>query len=154
MARQREEFRFNPIDVDNDTAVGIGLPFSGKSGFFHLNYTTTDQAVSNLKNLILTRKGERYMQPQFGWSGWDLLFDQNTPDLIDKLKISINTDIEFWLPYIIIDQVNIKRKLDGEPGQVGHGITISVNISIEPSLANRVITIELSETGGVTVQEG
>ena len=150
MSREREEFRFDPIDSEKDTAVGIGLPFSGLRGLFHLNYTTEDQALANLKNLILTRKGERYMQPQFGWSGWDLLFDQNTPDLIEKLELSFQTDVSYWLPYIIIDNV----KIDQIEDTGGHGVSITVDIRIEPSLANRTITINLSSTGGVEITEG
>jgi phage baseplate assembly protein W len=144
MARSRDEYRFEPIDIEKDVAVGVGLPFTGKTNVFHLNYTTEDQAISNLKNLILTRKGERYMQPAFGWSGWDLLFEPNTPDLLDKLKISLKQDIGIWLPYIIIDKIDIRSE--------ENSVMISMDIRIEPGLANRTITLELSQTGGVTIQ--
>ena len=33
-------------------------------------------------------------------------------------------------------------------------IQISLKLQIEPSLANRTITLELTETGGVTITEG
>lgn len=146
MARAREEFRFEPIDTEPDVAVGVALPFAGRNRVFQQNYTTEDQAISNLKNLILTKKGERYMQPQFGWSGWDLLFDNSTPDLLEKLKISFKQDVGVWLPYIIVDKVDLSSE--------ENTIRISVDIRIEPSLANKTITLELSSTGGVTIQEG
>ena len=144
MARSRDEYRFEPIDSEKDVAVGIALPFSSRKGLFHLNYTTEEQSISNLKNFLLTRKGERYMQPQFGWSGWDLLFDQNTPDLVEKIKISLKRDIAIWLPYIILDTILVTAE--------EHTISISLDIIIEPSLANKTITIELSSTGGITIQ--
>ena len=43
--REREEYRFEPIDTQLDTAVGIALPFSGYTGLFQLNYTTEKQAI-------------------------------------------------------------------------------------------------------------
>tara|TARA_R110000751_G_scaffold4473_2_gene21962 strand:- start:1430 stop:1870 length:441 start_codon:yes stop_codon:yes gene_type:complete len=146
MARAREEFRFDPIDTEPDVAVGVALPFAGRNSVFQLNYTTEDQAISNLKNLMLTKKGERYMQPQFGWSGWNYLFDNSTPDLLQKLKISVKQDIGIWLPYIIVDKVNLLSE--------ENTVKISVDIRIEPGLANKTITLELSAGGGVTIQEG
>lgn len=155
MAREREEYRFEPIDQQLDTAVGIGLPFSGRNSLFHLNYTTEEQAVSNLKNLMLTRKGERVMQPDFGWVGWDLLFENNTPELIDRLRVGTNQDIAYWLPYITIQELNITPKLAQEGADnYGHGISVSLVVSVEPSKANKTITLELTSTGGVTIEEG
>ena len=59
--------KYNPIDLLPDVAVGIKLPFTGKNGnLFDLSYSTRDQALSNLKNLLLTRRGERIMEPLFG----------------------------------------------------------------------------------------
>jgi len=154
--REREEYRFEPIDTQLDTAVGIALPFSGYTGLFQLNYTTEKQAISNLKNLLLTRKGERMMQPDFGWIGWDILFEQNTPDLIERLKRGTRQDIGFWLPYINIEELNVAPRLASE-GNVdyGHGVSVSLVVSVEPSRgANTTITIELTSTGGVTIEEG
>jgi phage baseplate assembly protein W len=155
MAKPRDEYRFEPIDTQKDTAVGIGLPFSGRNGLFQLNYTTEKQAISNLKNLLLTRKGERMMQPEFGWIGWDILFEQNTPDLVERLKRGTGQDIGYWLPYINIEELKVTPRLVSE-GSVdyGHGITVSLVVSVEPSRANTTITLELTSTGGVTIQEG
>lgn len=146
MARAREEYRFDPIDTNPDVAVGIGLPFAGRNNVFHLNYTTEDQAISNLKNLVLTRKGERMMQPNFGWIGWDYLFEPNTPDLKDKLVIGLKNDVSVWLPYIIIDDVNVEAE--------ENAVRMSVKVRVEPGLANKIITLELSSGGGVTLTEG
>jgi phage baseplate assembly protein W len=145
MARPREEYRFEPIDTKPDVAVGVGLPFAGRNNVFHLNYTTKDQALSNLRNLMLTRKGERVMQPEFGWIGWDLLFDNNTPELQDKIKAGTLRDLSVWLPYIILDKMRFEA--------VENTIKMSMDIRIEPELANTTITLELASTGGVTITE-
>jgi phage baseplate assembly protein W len=152
LRRKRDEFRFEPIDTKKDVAVGIGLPFTNRTGgLFSLNYTTEEQAVHNLINLLLTKKGERVMQPAFGWGGWDLLMEHNGPDLVEKLRHTLKQDIGLWLPYIIIDNIDITAKLDFEVDTIGNGVKISLSVRIEPTLANKVITIELTEDGAINV---
>ena len=42
-----------PIDLDKDVAVGISLPVqAGKGGYFNQTYTTAEQVVSNVINLV------------------------------------------------------------------------------------------------------
>jgi phage baseplate assembly protein W len=109
---QRREYRYNPIDLDKDIAVGITLPFGKNSGLFNLSYTTEEQAISNLKNLLLTRKGERVFQPNFGSSIPSLLFEQMNSGLETDLDQSLRDDIGFWLPYIVIDSIDISADFD------------------------------------------
>ena len=75
MAKERKEYFYNPIDFNNDVAVGVKLPFGKPNGLFSQSYTTEEQAVSNLKNLLLTRKGERPFQPLFGSDVYFQLFE-------------------------------------------------------------------------------
>jgi hypothetical protein len=57
--------QFNPIDED-ERFVGILLPMSNSGfGYFAPTKTTREAAFTNLKNLIMTMKGERPMQPDF-----------------------------------------------------------------------------------------
>jgi len=58
--------RVNPLDLQGNIAIGISLPFSGPSGPFNKTYSTADQIKSNLINLLLTDKGERVFNPDFG----------------------------------------------------------------------------------------
>lgn len=96
--------------VENDYKVlGIGINQSSNSnGIFSVNFTTISQAKQNLKNLILTRKGERIMQPEFGCDIYKILFEPIIDDASFENKIS-NTIIEAtnsWLPYLNIDTIN------------------------------------------------
>ena len=70
--------KVNVVDLtENDYKVlGIGInTTSNTGGAFAVNYTTLNQAKSNLINLILTKKGERLMQPEFGCDIWRILFE-------------------------------------------------------------------------------
>ena len=67
---------------------------------------------SNLKNLLLTAKGERFMQPDFGTRIRQVLFDNNTDNIRQELKDTLTEDIEFWLPYIEVSDVVITTDQD------------------------------------------
>ena len=68
-------------------AYGITLPvMKGNSGYFNQAFSSFEQAKSNLKNLLLTNKGERILQPNFGTGLQGLLFEQMTDNLEERLE--------------------------------------------------------------------
>ena len=93
----------------SNQAYGITLPVQrGNTGYFSQAFSSFEQAKSNLKNLLLTRKGERVFQPNFGSGIHELLFEQATNDLESKLQENITNSVNFWLPYINIDTIDVK----------------------------------------------
>jgi phage baseplate assembly protein W len=135
------ERRFNPIDLQPDVAVGIKLPFVSKSGvLFDLSYSTEEQAISNLKNLLLTRQGERIMQPLFGTTIQDSLFEQNTEDLQTAIKDSITEAIDFWLPYITINRLTVKNVISVLGQSEEQGVQISISVSVNGQPVNTPVT--------------
>ena len=92
----------------SNQAYDITLPVQrGNSGFFSQAFNSFEQAKSNLKNLLLTRKGERVFQPNFGSGIHELLFEQATDELETQLQESITNSVNFWLPYINIDTIDV-----------------------------------------------
>ena len=56
-------------DRDNNVFIGIDLPFrksDGVEGWFASTKTTIEAVKNNIKNLLSTHKGERYLQPNIG----------------------------------------------------------------------------------------
>ena len=56
-------------DRDPNQYVGIQLPFyksDGPEGYFASTSTTIEAVKNNIKNLLQTEKGERYLQPDLG----------------------------------------------------------------------------------------
>ena len=114
-------------DLNPDVRIGLKLPFNrGKSGLFSQSQTTLEQAGSNIKNLLLTAKGERVMQPDFGSRLRDLLFEQYTEDLEERIAEEIQEAISTWLPYINIASVNIIQS-DEDPNTTSVDIDFSLN---------------------------
>ncbi len=94
--------------VENDYKVlGIGINrTSDSNGIFATNYTTLNQAKDNLKNLILTKKGERLMQPEFGCDIWKVLFEQMDSQVIEtKIESYITEAVSIWLPYLTLNSI-------------------------------------------------
>jgi len=112
VAKQRKEYYYNPIDFKPDVAVGVKLPFGKPKGLFAQSYTTEEQAISNLKNLLLTRKGERPFQPLFGSDVYSQLFENIDSNLNERVSQTLSEDIKFWLPYIVIDNIDIETEPD------------------------------------------
>ena len=92
----------------SNQAYGITLPVQrGNTGYFSQAFSSFEQAKSNLRNLLLTRKGERIFQPNFGSGIHELLFEQSTNDLESRLQENITDSVNFWLPYINIDTIDV-----------------------------------------------
>ena len=112
------------IDTEefNNFAVGITLPIQrGKDGYFAQSFRTFDQVRSNLKNLLLTKKGERILQPEFGSGLHDLLFNPATEKFEEDLETTINESVAKWLPYIIVEDINVdisKEQTDNNQAKV------------------------------------
>lgn len=93
--------------------LGLTLPIErGNNGYFAQGRDILTQVKSNLKNLILTRKGERLMQPEFGCDVYLLLFEPLTSDNLVEIKTSIESAIKTWLPYVSVDDVDVEQDLD------------------------------------------
>jgi phage baseplate assembly protein W len=133
-------------DTDEDlqsVAYGITLPVKrGNTGFFEQAFTSYDQAKSNLKNLLLTKKGERVMQPEFGTGLHSLLFEQADDQLEQKLEEVITNAVNFWLPYITIDTVDIEMTNDMKDMNRAH---MKVGFRVGNQIETQEITLTVQE---------
>lgn len=94
-----------PIDLEARKAVGFGFPLNGDAVFVP-TYTTSDQIKANLVNWLLTNKGERIMNPNFGADLKSLLFQQADVGLEEQLKFNIETSIKEYFPMIQVKEIN------------------------------------------------
>ena len=143
---QLKEYFYNPLDLNKDVAVGITLPFGKSSGLFNLSYTTEEQSISNLKNLLLTRNGERVFQPNFGSNIPSLLFEQMNSSLEVDLEQSLRDDIGFWLPYIVIDDILIQPDFDRNL------VRIELSFRVTKQGANTQIIIFVDSAGNTIIE--
>jgi len=174
----RPVYTYDPLDLEVDIAIGVMLPFNGSAksldgafgrhdfvsqsidtantnaekilGKFPLSYTTQEQALSNLKNLLLTYPGERYMQPTFGVRIKDRVFEQNTPELVINLNREIQDAIGTWLPYIKINSIQINN--EDEYNNLTNYLFIKIEYKVTEQGANQVITLVSNGEQTTTVE--
>ena len=136
--------RISPLDLRRNVAVGVPFPLGG-TPIFSSTFSTQDQALSNLKCLLLTRMGERPFQPLFVTDLPSFLFEQITDKLLNSLRDTIAEDIKFWLPYIKMKDIIVTKDEDR------HIVNFSFTFSVGESNANQIIILEVSEQGGLSI---
>ena len=93
-----------PIDTEDRRAVGFGFPLNGNA-VFTPTYQTRDQIKANLVNYLLTNKGERVFNPNFGADLRNLLFENILDTTTDELRSRIQNDISSYFPEVTVKQI-------------------------------------------------
>ena len=122
------------IDMDDNISVGITLPLqSGNEGFFDQSHTTLEAARSNVRNLLLTMKGERPMQPEFGSDLYQVLFEPivDGGEIEEKCDAAIREAVATWLPYLNIDDLSITTT-DEDKARNIYRISMTFSIKADP----------------------
>lgn len=135
--------------INSEIALGVKLNFNNP-GVFDLNYLSIDQAVNNLKNLLLTRRGERVHKVNFGTPLLDILFEPNVSNLKQDIEIAVTDAIAFWLPYITIEGFDIVTAED-DPN-LPHNVSIVITFGIDGSLKSETVTMNANENGVVNIE--
>lgn len=125
-------------------SLAIKLPMDNEdrasnADVFNMSYSTEEQAISNMINLLLTRDGERFMRPRFGVGLYYYVFEQNSLNNNILLENRIREQITTWLPYIDLVDVTINNFDDASYN--GNAINIMITFKVFESSANRTISI-------------
>lgn len=104
--------KIDPVDLETkNKSIGILLPITyNNSNAFNQSYTTIDQIKTNIKDLLLTEKGERIMLPTYGLNLKHRLFEVIRQGNQIDLEQEIRDTIIKWMPYVTIDNINISTK--------------------------------------------
>ena len=97
MAIISQNRRINPLDINRNVTIGVAFPLD-EVNIFKGTKTIREQVKSNLINLLLTEKGERVNEPNFGVGLKQILFEQHLNP--SELEEKINFQINFYIPEI------------------------------------------------------
>lgn len=118
--------------------IGITLPLQiGNTGYFEQSFDILTQIKSNFINLILTRRGERVHQPEFGCGIHDYLFEQLTPENIEGAKLSVLSAVEKWMPFLELIRFELRaapEDLDQNKLQLYVGYRLKRNPDIRDTI--------------------
>jgi phage baseplate assembly protein W len=119
--------------------IGITLPLQiGNTGYFQQSFDTLTQVKSNFINLILTRRGERVHQPEFGCRIHEILFEPLTPENIEAARLSVVSAVEQWMPFLQL----IQFKLDATPEQIDNNrikLYVGYRLTNNPNIQDTII---------------
>lgn len=107
MFRKRQEISIHPLDRKKNIYIGVSLPFNGKS-VFNFTRTTKDQTKSNIINLLLTNRGERIFNPEFGADVSAFIFEQQTA--LPELRDVVSDRLSMYIPAITVKSVDVKKE--------------------------------------------
>ena len=129
-------------DRDNNVFIGIDLPFrksDGIEGWFASTTTTIESVKNNIRNLLSTHKGERYMQPNIGLNLRKFLFEQFTDELRLQIENDVLDTIDFWLPFIQVKNLEVQMSsADDGTGKNTLMINVLFNITRDPNTLESV----------------
>ena len=132
------------LDLDPDVIIGLSLPLKHDDlkGFFPGTTTTLRQTGSNIRNLLLTNKGERVGHPEFGCDLLKTLFEPMTGILINQVEETIGEAIAAWLPHVTINKLLVEPD-DSELNQLN--VELEFSLVMNPEVHD-VITLSF-DTG-------
>lgn len=133
-----QTFQVNPNILNPNIGVGIAIPFSVPSAF-RTTYSHKDQIKYNLINLLLTNKGERVFNPNFGTDLRKQLFNQLIDDNYETTVEDIKFLVKAYFPDIVINKIEISSNPDNNM------LTFLLNYSIKLTQESDNISINFEQ---------
>ena len=90
----------------------LPLMLSEEHGAYGLNKTFKEATKQNFKNLLLTGKGEKVMDPNFGVGIRELLFEQDAGFIQSEIEARIQNQVSIYMPHVIILNLEVLNRDD------------------------------------------
>jgi uncharacterized protein len=142
---------FDIIQFNNrneNSKLGISLEFNSKK-LLSSTVTTVEATISNLKTLLLTKLGERILQPEFGTSLYQSIFEPNTDNLKDFITESIQIAVTKWLPQV--NMISIEVLTNETDPTLNNQIKVKITFNVNVEQINRTISVFVNENGNFSV---
>ena len=99
------------LDLRPSTAIGVKIPFSGRTAFTSV-YTTKEQLKYNIINFLLSDPRERPFNPTFGAGLRSRIFEQLSLSTAQEIESSLTIKIENNFPNIKIANLVVSSEPD------------------------------------------
>ena len=136
--------------------IGIKTPLNLKrSGLFEMNYDLEDQIKDNLRNLLLTNKGERLGNPAFGADLRKIQYDiSNKEEAAIALMSAIQEAVNTFMPFVQLQDFKTSQikseMISKDDGSLGPGGQILLRITYSvPQINNNIVGLQIIVPMGV-----
>jgi phage baseplate assembly protein W len=141
--REHEKASFQKSTIKFNPRTPLKLS-TNKDELFIMNETLADATADNLRNLILTNRGERVMQPNFGANLKAILTEFGTEGFEAEVMKRIKTAAAQYLPYVALSTMSL-QKLDSTPQSGLIVVKLNIGYSIpRVNIVNQQLTVTLS----------
>lgn len=126
----------------NGKYININYPFKDSKNGFFLDLTDQDnQAIkADLLHLILTRRGQRLYNPDFGTDLLRFIFEPNDALTLQGIKDEITTVVKKFLPKLQLDDIIIEQSTESEYAAV---VTISYTVTDDVFESSDTVVIKI-----------
>lgn len=117
----------------NGKYININYPFMNSPKGFFLDLTSDENAAikADLMHLILTRKGQRLYNPDFGTDLLRFIFEPNDNLTLSKIKEEIDTVVDKYLPNLKVTNLTV------EPSELNDHLAV---VRIDYTITDDVFT--------------
>jgi uncharacterized protein len=96
------------LDVVDRRFRGLSLPVVKRTGGYFATTYTRELIRSSIRMILLTRPGERVMQPAFGSNLYKLVFDPADTVTLALVRQAVVDALVLWEPRIRITDVRLR----------------------------------------------
>lgn len=137
------------FDTVRKTPIGILTPVSFATtdgSMFSMSYNVIDQIKDNLKNLLLTNKGERLMLNDFGADIRRLGLEMMNDDIATTAIRQISSTVGKYMPFIDLQNFETRNQASEDGNTVG--IVVRVTYAV-PSIGvtNQAVEVVIHAAG-------
>lgn len=118
----------------NGRFININYPFKNSTKGFFLDLNSDEKAAikADLMHLILTRKGQRLYNPDFGTDLLRYIFEPEDGLTLNAIKQEITTVVKKYIPNLTINEITVKQSSESEYAAVVNiDYTITDNVFTE-----------------------
>ena len=132
--------------------LGSTLPLQRNNrGYFQTTPDPLENEKSKFINLILTRKGERVSNPNFGCDLWRLLFEQKDGEIQELAQQYVIDAVETFMPYLKLQEIRVTN-IDTFLNDNAINLYVRYGFSNNPLVSDQVqLTLGTSIDGGLIV---
>jgi phage baseplate assembly protein W len=100
----------------NGKYINIDFPFKeSPQGFYvNLNADTQKAIKADLMHLLLTRKGQRIYNPDFGTNLMQYIFEPNDSLTLESVKNEVNASVNKYLPKLKVINLSVTQSTTNE----------------------------------------
>jgi len=140
--RSHEKAAAETITVNFNPRTPLQLS-NNKSELFVMNTDLASAVSDNMKNLLLTNRGERVMQPDFGANLKAILSEFGTTGFESEVMRRIKTSVSKYFSYVTLLNMTLE-KVETPPEQGLVVVNVGISYSITNTQGEQQITVTLS----------